>query len=89
MWRSTVAGAGDGEAESRRKEEEGERGWGRGLARSHQPDLNGASRRRPSKRAVSVRARAHWPAWRLTGGPNRSALVSIRTKRAFSLFCNG
>ena len=29
MWRPAVAGAGDGKAESRRKEEEGKRGRGR------------------------------------------------------------
>ena len=77
------AAAGEGARRRKRAER------GRGLARSHQRDLNGASRPRPSQRPVSARARADWPACRLTGGPNRSAFLSIRIKHTFSLFCNG
>ena len=36
---------------------------------------------------VSARARADWPAWHLTGGPDLSDRASIRINTRFSLIC--
>jgi hypothetical protein len=70
--------------EGTREEEEGSRGmvgWG-----TNRCDPTGVRERLV---LVSARARADWPPWHLTGGPELSDRASIRIKHRFSLICNG